>query len=306
MYIGAASGAVTVGLALFLLLMSQTPEPSKAGPPKPEKPATEAKVSVPPAFQTAVRLPPPPAPARAMKPRGAEKRLEISTVEPLKPRPEPAPKTAKTAVDRPMPPPERTASPPPEKPAKTTAKSIAASAAPVSREAAIEGRALLKMLETGKGPVIEIAWPANPAARTRLYALLAACHGMQTAMLADRSKLYSISGVPGSAWRVNRDAVSGFVRRPAGVLTDAEQSVIRRIKARHRLRSGVPVRLFPRAVDATLLGGLGRIVGPGYLKHRTIRARYRLSGDRIAIVDTRADGKTRDGGIVLPRIRRCN
>jgi hypothetical protein len=47
------------------------------------------------------------------------------------------------------------------------------------------------------------------------------------------------------------------------------------------------VRLFPRGVDAVVLGGLGQIIGPGYLKYKTIRARYQLTRDRITVVDVR-------------------
>ena len=68
---------------------------------------------------------------------------------------------------------------------------------------------------------------------------------------------------------------------------------------------GAPIRLFPRNVDATLLGWIGQIVGAGYLRHKTIRARYALSGDRVSVIDIRADGKALSGGIVLPRSRRC-
>lgn len=315
MHIGAASGAVTVGLALFLVILSQKPDPSTAEQPASEKPVVETTETPPSASEAAVHLPAPPQPTvaaapapaapdrPALKPRDAEKPAETARVAPLKPRPAPAPETSDAAVEPLSSTSEQSASLPPETPAPSP---NAETAKPVSREAAIEGRALLKMLEAGKGPVIEIAWPGNAAERTRLYNLLTACHGMQTAMLVDRSKLYSATGVSGSAWRVNRDAVSGFVRRPSGVLTDAEKSVLRRIKARHGMYSGAPVRLFPRAVDATLLGGLGQAVGPGYLKFKTIRARYRLSGNRIAIVDIRADGAKRRGGVVLPRTRRCD
>lgn len=324
MYIGAASGAVTVGLALFLVMLSQKPEPSRADQPEPEKPVAETMDTPPPSSAAAVRLPPPPTPVAApvsttappaldrpaLKPRPVEMRPEIARVRPLEPRPASSPVEPDAVVEPREPAPEQSASLPPETAAKPAPDSDTtsgpATTAPVSREAAVEGRALLKMLEAGKGPVIEIAWPGKAAERSRLYSLLTACHGMQTAMLVDQSKLYSATAVSGSAWRVNRDAVSGFVRRPSGVLTDAEKSVLRRIKAHHGMHFGAPVRLFPRAVDATLLGGLGEIIGPGYLKYKTIRARYRISGNRISIVDIRADGATRRGGVVLPRSHRCN
>lgn len=325
MYIGAASGAVTIGLAVFLVLMSQKPEATKADQPEPQTPAKEIKDTPSPSAQSAVRLPPPPAPAPAvsvnentstaepaaspsrppLKPRAEPPVPAAPQIEPLKPRPARKPVPADKPLEPLQPSPPLTAALPQDKTAKPVPqKNIAAQ--PVSPKAAVEGRALLKMLETGKGPVIEIAWPANPGDRSRLYRLLTACHGMQTAMLVDRSKIFSADGPPGSDWRVNRDAVSGFVRRPAGVLTEAERAVIRRIKTHHGMHFGTPVRLFPRTVDATLLGGIGQIVGPGYLKYKTIRARYRLSGNRIAIVDIQADQEKRPGGITLPRSRRCS
>ena len=169
-----------------------------------------------------------------------------------------------------------------------------------------EGRALLKMLEAGKGPVIEIAWPQEPVDRTRLYRLLTSCYGMQTAILANGGGLYAPDSERGQAWIVNRDAVSGFIRKPAGATTKAELSIVTRIRTRHGIATGDTVRLFPRDVDAVMLGGLGRIVGPGYLNYRTIRARYRLVGDRITVVDIRVDGIGRPGQVALPGISRCN
>jgi hypothetical protein len=322
MYIGAASGAVTIGLALFLVILSQKPDPSKAKQPTPPEQAIEEPETAPPSLQTAVTLPPPPAPPQpaiavtakrtppaidrpALKPRVIEKPVEPAKIEPLKPRPPKAapPPVAVKQVDKvpAIPAPKQSAKLPPESPATSTA-----GATSVSREAATAGRALLKMLETGKGPVIEIAWPSSATERSRLYHLLNTCHGMQTALLTDKSEIFSATGRPGAAWQVNRDAVSGFVRQPSGVLTDAEQAAIRRIKTHHGMHFGNPVRLFPRAVDATLLGGIGQIVGTGYLRHKTIRARYQLSGDRVSIVDIRTDGKALPGGIVLPRSRRCS
>jgi len=210
-----------------------------------------------------------------------------------KPKTKPAGQVANLPPERPVIGPRKQAS---ETPRESTI---------VSRETMAEGRALLKMLETGKGPVIEIAWPSSAGERSRLYRLLNTCHGMQTALLTDKSEIFSATGRPGTAWPVNRDAVSGFVQQPSGVLTDAEQAAIRRIKTHHGMHFGAPVRLFPRNVDATLLGGIGQIVGAGYLRHKTIRARYHLSGERVSVVEILADGKALPGGIVLPRSLRC-
>lgn len=333
MYAGAASGAVTVGLALLLVLMSQKPDASEArNKPPPEAAAVEKATVETPTPPAAVVLPPPPAHAvpaapevvqvsraappeaappapppvqrSTLKPREVAAPPEVVEITPLKPRPEPVPaKAPSQAVLAParVPEPETVS---PEQVASLPAAKV--EPVPVTRKTVKDGRALLKMLETGKGPVIEIAWPQDSADRARLYRMLTACHGMQTAMLAGESNIYAIDGAPGATWNVNRDAVSGFIRRPAGALTNAEKSAIERIKARHGILYATPVRVFPRGVDAVMLGGLGQIVGPGYLKYKTIRARYRLTGGRITVADIRVDGAERPGQVALPRTSRCN
>lgn len=343
MYAGAASGAVTIGLALFLIVMSQKPNASETqDKPPPEAPVVEKTETPPPQTEAAVVLPPPPAaklpatPATAPRPTSVKAKVKVkveaaapapATVErpPLKPRRVETP--AETAEITPLKP--RRRPPPVETPPRTTPESLPDPApvetseetppaqvaslpetktapVPVTRKTVKDGRALLKMLETGKGPVIEIAWPRDAGDRARLYSVLTTCHGMQTAMLAGKSNIYTVDGAPGARWNVNRDAVSGFVRRPAGELTRAEKSAIARIKTRHGILYATPVRLFPRGVDAVMLGGLGQIVGPGYLKYKTIRARYRLNGNRITVADIRVDGTDRRGVVALPRTGRCN
>lgn len=342
MYAGTASGAVTVGLAFILIMMSQKPNATESQEqPQPETPAVEKTVTAPYPPQTAVVLPPPPAaespemptpavppiaspsstePAPlpiqrpALKPRPVTPTAKSVEVTPLEPRPQPAPPTA--SPPEPSPKQDQQSAPAPEPaPPEQVASLPDATQSPdskpqstpvtVTRKTVKEGRALLKMLEIGKGPVIEIAWPSKSADRSRLYHLLTTCHGMQTAMLVNNSRLYAVDTAPGQTWNVNRDAVSGFIRKPAGVLTEAERSIIRRIKSRHDIRTADTVRLFPRSIDAVMLGGLGQIVGPGYLKYKTIRARYQLSGDRITVVDVRVDGAERAGRIALPRSGRC-
>ena len=323
MYAGAASGAVTIGLALVLIMLSQKPNASETQTrPTSETPVVETTPANSPAPQAAVVLPPPPvaspvpAPASPrierdpLKPRSVEGPVETVKVTPLKPRPQPVPTEASSPpAAAPVPAPDNS---PPEQvatlPEAARVPEPATNAGPVAAtpQTVTEGRALLRMLETGKGPVIEIAWPQEPAHRSRLYRLLTSCHGMQTAILANGGQLYATESKPGLSWNVNRDAVSGFIRKPSGVMTDAERSIVTRIRTRHGIATGDTVRLFPRGVDAVMLGGLGRIVGPGYLKYRTIRARYRLVGDRITVVDLRVDGIDRPGQVALPRISRCN
>ena len=341
MYAGAASGAVTIGLALVLIMLSEKPDASETSkPPEPETPVAETTPAKSPAALSAVVLPPPPAapsgppPAsphteRApLKPRTVEVPAETVEIKPLKPRPQPVPADAASPpAPEPVPALDNTTvgqvpalpeTTPPTAPAPvpttTTATATAAAAAAAVNNTPIaatpqtvtEGRALLKMLEAGKGPVIEIAWPQEPVDRTRLYRLLTSCYGMQTAILANGSALYVTDSGPGKASNVNRDAISGFIRKPTGATTKAERSIVTRIRTRHGIATGDTVRLFPRDVDAVMLGGLGRIVGPGYLNYRTIRARYRLVGDRITVVEIRVDGIGRPGQVALPGTGRCN
>jgi hypothetical protein len=164
-----------------------------------------------------------------------------------------------------------------------------------------EGRALLRMLEVGNGPALEIAWPSNIDTRSRLYQILRRCYGMQTALMRGKGELYIAKGVPGDPWHLNRDAISGFVRQPAGSLTSAERHVVNEIEQYHHLTVGAPVRVFPRAVDATLLGGLRRLIGRTYAEHELIRARYSLSESRVSIVNISVNDREVPGTIVLPR-----
>jgi hypothetical protein len=163
-----------------------------------------------------------------------------------------------------------------------------------------EGRVLLRVLEHGAGPSIEIAWPEAAATRTRLFRRFTQCFGMRVALMRG-GKLFTEAGPPGAPWAINLDRFSGFVRQPAGRLVAGEHRLSRRIRARHPGLSGaVLVRIFPRRVDALLLAGLKRIAGAAYKKDGVIRARYRLTGGHVMVADVRVDGRAAPGRIDLP------
>jgi len=122
---------------------------------------------------------------------------------------------------------------------------------------------------------------------------------MKVALLLGEARLYAAHGNPGQDWRLNTDRYSGFMRRPTGRLSSRERADIERVRGRHGLEEGVPVRIFPRRVDALLLGGLGQAVGVDYAKRESIRARYRMSGGRVWVEDIRADGRPVAGRIDL-------
>jgi len=168
-----------------------------------------------------------------------------------------------------------------------------------------EGRVLLRILEHGSGPEIEIAWPVSAIQRRALYRLFEACYGMEIAVIDSGGRLYNHTGEAGRPWRLNMDRYSGFVRQPSGRLTLDEKDGIARIRAFHGdLRPAENVRLFPRRLDALLLGGLKALVGESYASAATIRAHYRRDGDMVLVEGIRLDDQPILGRIDLSKAGR--
>jgi hypothetical protein len=86
-----------------------------------------------------------------------------------------------------------------------------------------------------------------------------------------------------------------------------ERDSISRIRSYHGgLRAGDNVRLFPRHLDALLLGGLKALIGDGYASANAIRARYRRDGEGVLVEAIRLDGRPILGRIDLSAAaRRC-
>lgn len=171
---------------------------------------------------------------------------------------------------------------------------------------AVGGRALLRVLEHGKGPQIEIAWPANARMREGLHDRLQACFGMENALMDAQGNLFRSDEARGQRWEINLDRFSGFLRQASGRLPRKEQEISHTIERRHgHLNDPVMVRIFPRRVDASLLGGLKAIVGPGYMQARSIHARYDMQGSHILVRDIQLDGRKLEGVIELSQYRQC-
>lgn len=241
------------------------PEPATAGPPS--------------ADLVAVVLPPPPEPVSPAP-------VERPAAEPVSPPP--------PARHAPLP-------EPPSEPPAPDPEPAAAPPAPVTPEAVGEGRALLRLLEHGAGPAIEIAWPDAPSERDRLHDLFTRCYGMRVMLLDGRDRLFRPGDPPGRPWTLDADRFSGFVRAPAGIPAAAEQSTADRLRRLHGVAGATPVRVFPRRVDAMLLGGLRQAIGDGYAGVATARAAYRVSGQDVIVDRIRADGRMVAGAIRLPR-----
>ncbi len=179
--------------------------------------------------------------------------------------------------------------------------------AEVSPDVIAAGRALLRVLEHGKGPAIEIAWPGNESERERLFRLLSQCHGMRLALMTGDGRLFTATGRAEAPWQPNLDRYSGFLRFPSGRQTTIEQDAIELLRRRHgsAVRGANSVRIFPRSVDASMLGQVQSLVGPDYAAASQITAAYRMRGGRVIIGGLRGDGRAIDGGIALPKEAGC-
>ena len=174
----------------------------------------------------------------------------------------------------------------------------------VSAKAATSGRVALRILEHGEGPEIELAWPNSVRASNRLYRRFIACYGMKTAVIDGSGQLYTANG-GARPWRINLDRYSGFVRQVSGRLSPEEASELRALQRLRRAKVS-SVRIFPRAVDARLLGGLGQLLGKSYRSMGHIRATYRMTPLGVSIGEISADGRAVAGEINLrPITRRC-
>lgn len=276
---GKVAGAVSLGLSLalavLLVVMTATADPqpqAQVEPPRDEAGEPEEMRQEP--DLAAVYLPPPPQIAPAVAPP-----------EPVEPEPLPEPPVAETSV------PEiavAAASPPPQEKPESPPEPIA-----ITPDSIREGRALLRLLERGEGPDIEIAWPAAAADRAELYRLFSECFGMRTVIVSAGGEMYG-------AGEFNSDRYSGFVRQPAGGLSARERSRVYALRERHGVEEGRVLRLFPRRVDAIFLGALQRIAGDAFDKGIRIRARYRAVANGIQVGEIQVDGRAANEIIVLP------
>ncbi len=269
------------------------PPEAPSEPPPPEIPAEPQFVLKP--MKAAPRAAPPPKPLTPLAPPAQKPPPEIAQ----------RPLEVLRQDDPPLPAePERSAPMPPRE-ASAPAEKITVS---LEKEEVAQGRVLLRMLEHGAGPSIEIAWPDSERERDRLFERLRSCYGMRLAAMDSQDRLYVADGGRGVPWELNLDRYSGFIRQPAGLLAAAERRALADIQSYHaRLQGAVLVRLFPRQVDALLLGGLQQIIGEGYRDSATIHARYRMEGSGILIERIEVDRRALPGRIDLSTgaARRC-
>ncbi len=298
------SMALSVGVVCVLLLrtVSSAPEPRRlvfAETPAEVHSAAPKLDNTKPAPMSVVALPPPPAKIAAAKAQNLGSRKKAVPVPPLKP----IPVATVTAHH----PPERTylkPAPKQDQPTNTKPEDIEedidrATTKPDAK-AVTAGRTLLRLLEHGSGPSVEIAWPAATGQRKRLYRRFRRCFGMRVAVLTEDERLFAGNGKTGVPWHLNLDAFSGFMRQHDGGASPREVAAIRRIRGLHKLQArGAPVRIFPRRVDAVLLGGLRQAIGANYDGQKTIRAQYALRRGGVFVENIQVDGRKVLGRIDL-------
>jgi hypothetical protein len=300
------AGLITTGWAMMEASATNPPQVKKLK----KRPAPIARnLAMPPA---SIRLPPPPrrklAKASPVRPRPISKAppTKVLQIKPLRAAPRPVavaravPEKVKPVLIKPLRP-EPIKAAPRQKP---VAKARPETVTTPTQQDTKTGRALLRMVEHGKGPSIRIAWPEARAARDRLYRLLSNCYGMRAAIMSNRQLLYRDAGSPGESWKIDTDRFSGFLRVPEGEPIVQESAQFTAISTRHKVARWQPVRVFPRHVDAVLLGGLNQVLGSGYATARSITAAYRLNQGKLTLSDIRADGRGAAGIIALPSPRR--
>lgn len=301
-------------------------------PPTPPEPARQPPESETPEEDTAPADAPSTEPVRtikALKPSSAKPPAPeqlVTKIQPLKPAPRQRPDSEApdivTEIEKQKPasrPNPDTAPPTPDLTEETEEaaeiadlpvphdSAPAAKNADPDRDQLAEGRVLLRHLEHGSGPNIELAWPASAAARSQLFDHLERCFGLRVAILDHRGRLFTEGSDPGTPWQLNLDQFSGFIRSPSGQMVPQETAAITRIQTHHGPLPGKVVRLFPRSVDAYLLAGLRQIVGDAYGQSKLIRARYRLVGSRLYLDQVESDGSRLGGNLDLTPAgtRRC-
>ncbi|MBT5081706.1 MAG: hypothetical protein HOK21_25390 [Rhodospirillaceae bacterium] len=298
-------GGASMGLsALVAALLMSTPLPKQHPAVKvPELLRQQAPAAKPLVRNRSIILPAPPklAPAssiRALQPKAKEETKTHSrtlNVQPLRPS---QVKTTASQVAKTKPVLTRKSAPTVKPQQSLATDTVSAITDPV--DAATQGRVLLRLLEHGSGPAIELAWPQDAAERAELYRRFRDCLGMRVALSRRVGELFVAKSPPGQNWQLNGDRYSAFARQPTGRLTTAEREDLRAIARRHGLSPRSPaLRIFPRQVDAQLLGGLDRILAGGYGRSKQIRARYYLRKHTILLRDIQVDGRPIAGSVAL-------
>lgn len=211
--LGLAIGSMVMGAALLIATPGISVETRSPCAVNPEPPTSTGPAVARPPRMASVALPPPPPRPSPVQPAVKEVSAPKAPLGPPRIKPDRGRLTKGAAAS-----PARSPAPlaPKARTLRDLPKHSSASSRPLiaAREREVEGRPLLRMLEHGKGPSVEIAWPEHRVARAKLYELLRRCHGLETVLLRGREILMgSEDGKHGS---FDTDRHSGCLRAVIG------------------------------------------------------------------------------------------
>ncbi len=310
------AGAALLAFLLVVALWHQDGRLQPGPADRPAAPAPAASQPAAPAGEPIVlEAPPPLAPAATPAPAPAERRAppaaagEAPSAATPEPMAAPSPATAGPTTDAQAAAAPLDIEPPMPRPVPEPAAATTVALRP-GDSMQRRGRVLLQLLESGSGPNVVIAWPSAEAERERLAAVLARCYGMELGLLRRDNSVLRADDPPGVAQPIDFDRWSRFPRAPSGVVTAFERAIEADLRRHHRGASGLfdsrPVRLFPRAIDAALLGGLETLLGEHYADSQDIQLGYQLDDGEVRLTDLRRDGVPVPGALTLPKLGRCS
>jgi len=159
-----------------------------------------------------------------------------------------------------------------------------------------KGMAILREAEKGNSLNFELYWPQDQRQSEKLYGLLSACYGMQSALLDEQGNLYFPA-------RKRGNLPSGFsplLHQVGQVAAHAEEKRLNVLREKHSLNETVAsLRVHRRATHAALLSGLERFADKSLSEFGSISARYEISKGELTITDIKLDKVPKSGRIVL-------
>lgn len=237
--LGLVIGSVVTSVGLLIAAAGSSLESRSPCAPNPETATPTRQEQARPLRMASVSLPPPPllvqpaataSPATRPRPVAPVKKpdqsmsAERDTVA-VAPARSPVPRVSKVPVSK------TPVSKAPVFPGSMNHSSTSSRPLVADQEREIEGPPLLRMLEHGKGPVVEIAWPEHRVARAKLYELLRRCHGLETVLLRGQEIL--MNSANGGPETFDTDRHSGFLRAVMGESPRRETEILAALKSQH-------------------------------------------------------------------------
>ena len=159
-----------------------------------------------------------------------------------------------------------------------------------------KGMAILREAEKGNALNFELYWPQGQRQAERLYGLLSACYGMQSALLDEQGNLYFPASKRGNL----PSGFSPLLHQVGQAAAHAEAEKLNTLREKHSLNETVAsLRVHRRATHHALLSGLEKLADRPLSEFGSISARYEISKGELTIPDIQLDKVPKPGRIVL-------